>query len=65
MDGEVPVQVFTNVVPAELVFSLSLEGFCVAEFPSVTLDSDTLSIVIDSELHTSNGTSQRSVCVMA
>jgi hypothetical protein len=30
-----------------------------------TLDSDTLSIVIYSELHTSNGTSQRSVCFMA
>ena len=30
-----------------------------------TLDSDTLSIVIDSELHASNGTSQRSVCFMA
>ena len=29
-----------------------------------TLDSDTLNIVIDSELHTSNGTSQRSVCFM-
>ena len=30
-----------------------------------TLDSDTFSIVIDSEPHASNGTSQRSVCFMA
>jgi hypothetical protein len=33
--GEVPVQVITKVVPEELVFfSVSLEGFHVAEFPS-------------------------------
>lgn len=34
LDGEVPVQVITKVVPAELVFSPSLEGFYVDEFPS-------------------------------
>jgi hypothetical protein len=34
LDGEVLVQVITKVVPEELVFSLSLEGFYVAAFPS-------------------------------
>jgi len=34
LDSEVPVQVITKVVPEELVFSLSLEEFYVAEFPS-------------------------------
>ena len=34
LGGEVPVQVIKKVVPEELVFSLTLEGFYVAEFPS-------------------------------
>ena len=52
-------------VPEELVFSLSLskDSTWLSSQVTFTVDSDTLSSVIDSdELHTSNGTSQRSVC---
>lgn len=72
LDGEVAVQVISKVVPEELVFLYLSLSLCVSkDFTwlssqvTFTLDSDTLSIVIDSKLHIYNGTSQRSVCCMA
>jgi hypothetical protein len=66
VNGEVPVQVITKAVPEELVFlCLSKDFTWLSSQVTFTLDSDTLSVVIDSQLHTSNGTSQRSVCFMA
>jgi hypothetical protein len=66
LDVEEPVQVIAKVAPEELVFfSVSQDFTWLSSQVTFTLDSDMLGIVIDSELHTSNGTSQRSVCLMA
>jgi hypothetical protein len=71
LDDEVAVQVISKVVPEELVLyiclflSVSKDSTWLSSQVTFTFDSDTVSIVIDSKLHISNGTWQRSVCCMA